>query len=273
MMTESIGAFRRTQAGLALLAVSLLAGAEMARAVGTNDLAGSVRTASPPPGYGLVWSDEFDGSALDTNKWMYRTDSKHWSTQRPENVQVTNGVLRLVLRKEVAGNKDYTGAGVISRPSFRYGYYEARFKVPSTKGWHTSFWLMWHDGLGGTDPQATKQEIDICENDSNRPTRYGLVVHRWRPEPHKGFGHLLVTTPDLSADFHVWGCEFTPEAVTFYFDNELKQTVDATQFSHSDQHIWLTSIASHLGGTDKVDDAGLPTFAEFDWVRYYGKKK
>lgn len=38
-------------------------------------------TTLPPPGYKLVWSDEFNGDALDTNQWDYRTDSKMWSTQ------------------------------------------------------------------------------------------------------------------------------------------------------------------------------------------------
>ena len=26
---------------------------------------------SPPSGYNLYWSDEFDGSSLDTSKWVY----------------------------------------------------------------------------------------------------------------------------------------------------------------------------------------------------------
>jgi hypothetical protein len=43
---------------------------------------------SPLPGYTLVWADEFNSGQLDTNKWDYRTDSKMWSTQKPENVSV-----------------------------------------------------------------------------------------------------------------------------------------------------------------------------------------
>ncbi|WP_395089671.1 GDSL-type esterase/lipase family protein [Armatimonas sp.] len=40
----------------------------------------------------------------------YRTDSKHWSTQKPENVTVKDGFLWLELKKEDAGDKHYTGA-------------------------------------------------------------------------------------------------------------------------------------------------------------------
>jgi len=50
------------------------------------------------------------------------------------------------------------------------------------------------------------------------------------------------------------------------------QTVIVTNFSHEEQHIWLTSIASSLGKTKAVDDANLPAAAEFDYVRFYERK-
>ena len=84
---------------------------------------------APLPGYELAWAEEFDGTVLDKGKWGYRTDSKHLSTQKPENVSVTNGVLRLQLKKEAAGGKNYTGAGIVSREEFKYGYFEVRMKM------------------------------------------------------------------------------------------------------------------------------------------------
>jgi beta-glucanase (GH16 family) len=217
----------------------------------------------------LVWSDDFAGTALDTNQWVYRTDSKHWSTQKPENVSVSDGTLRLGVKKEVAGGKQYTGSGVISRRAFRYGYYEARFKVPPGAGWHTSFWMMKHNNAGDTTPGTARQELDVCENDSVNLHSYSVNTHQWNPPPHRTYGHKRVSTPDLSADFHVWGCEFTAETVKYFFDGKLVQTVDATQFPHGEQNIWLTTIASHLGGTKAVDETRLPAAAVFDWVRFY----
>jgi beta-glucanase (GH16 family) len=226
----------------------------------------------PPPGYKLVWSDEFDGSSLDTNKWVFRTDSKHWSTQLPENVSVRDGKLILAVKKEDARGMHYTGAGVISKQAFKYGYYESRFKVPPGAGWHTSFWMMKHFGAGGTGPTASAQELDVCENDSVTLTNYGVNVHKWNPPPHVGMGHKNVATPDLAANFHVFGCEFAPETVTYYFEGRLVQTVAVTHFAHGDQHIWLTTIASHLGKTKAVDDAKLPAAAEYDYARFYERK-
>lgn len=226
----------------------------------------------PPPGYKLIWSDEFNGSVLDTNKWVYRTDSKHWSTQLPANVSVRDGKLVLAVKKEDAGGKHYSGAGVISKAAFKYGYYESRFKVPAGAGWHTSFWMMLHNGDGGTGPAAAAQELDVCENDSVSLTNYGVNVHKWNPPPHTSQGHKTVPTPDLAADFHVFGCEFAPATVKYYFEGKLVQTVAVTNFAHGDQHVWLTTIASHLGKTTAVDDAKLPAAAEYDYVRFYEKQ-
>jgi len=223
-------------------------------------------------GYKLVWHDEFDGDKLNTADWDYRTDSKMWSTQKLENVAISGGLLHLNVKKEEAGKMHYTGSGIITKKEFKYGYYESRFKVPPGAGWHTSFWMQKHDGSGGTGPTAAAQELDVCENDSVKLTSYGVNVHQWNPKPHKAMGGKGVKTPDLSADFHVWGCEFTPQKVTFFFDGKIVQTVDATKFAHGPQNIWLTTIATSLGGAKKVDDSKLPAAAEYDYVRYFAKE-
>lgn len=223
--------------------------------------------AEPPAGYQLKWSDEFDGSSLNQDKWNYRTDSKHWSTQLPANVTVKDGMLVLSLRKEKAGDKEYSGAGVISKEAFRFGYYEARFQVAAGKGWHSSFWMMGHDGSGGTGTTKTELELDVIENDSIDLTSYGVNLHKWQGT-HVSYGHKNVKTASL-AEFHVFGCQYTPQSVKYFLDGQLVQTIDVAALPHSDLHVWLTSIASFLGKTDAVDDARLPGRAAFDYVRYY----
>lgn len=226
----------------------------------------------PPPGYKLVWADEFNGGSLDTNKWNYRPGTRFWSAHRPENVAVNDGRLLLFGRKEQADGLDYTCGGVISKAAFKYGYYESRFKVPAGGGWHTSFWMMKNGDPTNAADAGIVQELDVCENDSVNLTNYSVNVHRHHPQPHISLGHKTVSTPDLSADFHVWGCEFTPGTVKYYFDGRLVQTVDAKKFPHAVQNIWLTTIASPLGKTRAVDDTKLPAVAEYDYVRFYEKK-
>ena len=229
--------------------------------------------AEPPEGHKLAWSDEFNGATLDLSKWNYRLDSRLMSVQKKENVSVSNGVLRLELKKEPAGKLNFTAGGVISKQLFKYGYYEARFKCPPTKGWHTSFWMMRYGGAGGKSKSDAVQELDVCENDSIDPRSYSVNLHRHNPKPHKGFGAKRVKTPDLSADFHVWGCEFTEKEIKYYFDGKLVQTIDATQISHGEQNVWLTTVGGDPGKTYEPDDSRLPVFAEFDWVRVYERKE
>lgn len=143
--------------------------------------------------YRLKFADEFNGKKVNTKKWLYRTDSKHWSTQLPANVVVKEGILHLDLKKEKADDKQYTGAGIISAEPFHFGFYEARLKIPPGAGWHTSFWLMGYDGKGtGTDKSTI--EIDIIENDSKDPDKYGINLHRWQGE-HKSMVKNITTPP------------------------------------------------------------------------------
>jgi beta-glucanase (GH16 family) len=233
-------------------------------------------TASPTPygdavqGYKLTWSDEFNGGSLDTDKWVCRTDSKMWSTQLPQNISVSNGCLNIALKKEKAQGKSYTGGGIISRQAFEYGYYEASFKIPPGSGWHTSFWFAPSNGKGNAAKKVVL-EIDFCEQDSVGQKAYSAGVISW-DQRGKGYGREYVHTPNLHDGFHVWGCEFTPEAVKFFFDGRLTHQTDATKFHPGMGSIWLTCIASQLGSTWGVDGKKLPAVAQFDYVRFYTKQ-
>jgi beta-glucanase (GH16 family) len=224
-------------------------------------------------GYTLAWSDEFDGAELNLDKWQYRTDSKHWSTQLPDNVAVRDGNLILHVKKEKSQGKEYTGGGIISKPQFKFGYFETSMRIPPGSGWHTSFWLMGYDGNGGTDIEKTVQEIDIIENDSSNLLQYNVNFHNWRSErpvtlPGEKTIVLDKAGQDLSEAFHVVGCEFTPEGTKYFLDGKLVHTIDSSLLIPSDHNIWLTTIASHLGNKP-VDDTLLPAEAAFEYVRVF----
>lgn len=225
--------------------------------------------AAPPAGFKLAWSDSFNGASLDQAKWTYRTDSKLLSTQTPANVSVRNGDLVITLRKQDAGGMQYTGGGIISRSAFGYGYYEARLKIVAGSGWHSSFWLMGYNGVDTRGDKATL-EMDIIENESQDLHSYTTTTHRWIP-PHIARGHKTVSTPDLSKDFHIFGCEYAPNVVRYFFDGKLVQTVNWTGLPQGDVNIWLTSIAQAMGPRHDVDSSALPGRMIVDWVRYYKK--
>lgn len=218
--------------------------------------------------YELTFSDEFDKSVINTNVWDYRTDSKHWSTQKAENVEVKDGFLYLNLKKEKSQGKDYTGSGLISKAKFKYGYYESKLKVPSGAGWHTSFWLMTHDGSGGTNTNVATVEIDILENDSKDRNGYYVNLHKWY-DGHKDYIGKHVKAEGLNDTFQTLACEYTPTFVKYYLNGSLVREMSINDLKHSELNIWLTSIASFLGGTEFVDDSALPSAAIFDYVKFY----
>src|SRR5207244_544098 len=74
-------------------------------------------TPQPPSPWRLVWHDEFDGVALDTNRWVRETGGNGWGngelefyTNRVENARLENGYLVIEARREPFGNQAYTSA-------------------------------------------------------------------------------------------------------------------------------------------------------------------
>ncbi len=235
-------------------------------------------TSLPPAGYVLVFEDDFNGDKLDTQKWGYRLGNKMLSVQQPENVAVKDGNLVIALRKETVRDRHYTSGGVISRESFAYGYYEARFKTPPAEGWHTSFWAMWHSFPDTQPKRPALLELDFCEQDGGDPHYFSFGVINQRPNPKKGESWnagrwVLENAPDTSADFHVWACEFTPETTRFYFDGKLTKEISSAGFPHDHMNIWFSVIASTLKGDRFVDDSKLPTAVYCDYIRVYQHPK
>jgi beta-glucanase (GH16 family) len=233
----------------------------------------------PPSGYKLVWSDEFNGTSLDTSKWMYRTDVKASSSQRPGNVSVHDGKLMIALQKESDRGKSYTGGGIISKQHFRYGYYEARAKMHGGAGWHQSVWAMAVTDGSTTYPEVIRTEIDGPEFDSDTAWKAhtGLII--WNgPKQSK----TKTCTPgvyqgalgfDATKDFHTYGFEWAEKGVRFYFDGDLRCGLEylPTEGEHDAINLWLTAIGYEQRGV-KIDDSKLPGTMLIDFAAVYQKE-
>ena len=237
-------------------------------------------TSLPPAGYELVFQDEFNIETIDTQKWGFRLESKMLSAQQKENVSVKDGNLVIALRKESVRGKEYTGGGVISRPMFIYGYYEARFKTPPAEGWHTSFWAMRHRFPDQPPGPSALLELDFCEQDGGDPhffsfgiinqSRYDQKINR---RSWNAGRWVIEDAPDTSASFNVWSCEFTPEVTRFYFNGRLAKEISSAGFPHDEMNVWFSVIASKLKGDRWVDESKLPNEVLCDYVRVYQHPK
>lgn len=240
--------------------------------------------------YILEWQDEFTGSTLDNSKWAYREDIKHRSIQRPDNVSVSDGALQLDLRvlSEPIEGKIASGAGVVSKASFHYGWYEVRARLghgtDNERGWHHSFWAtaaqIEGDRVSTTDLANHRTEIDGFENPTehlqepdintlNAFTQHVIAWDEsgtdWRRLPIPPRNRTVIPNFD-AGEWHTYAFEWRPEQVRFYVDGFITHAVDfpASQHRHDEINVWLTAISANWNHQDPI-----PSKAEYDYFRYY----
>ena len=243
--------------------------------------------------YKLVWSDEFDGTALDETVWTYNTGGGGWGnnekqyyTSRPENIRVKNGMLEIEARKEQYENNEYTSARIMSKnkKTFTYGKMEARIKFPGGKGTWPAFWMM-----GNTGNWPNCGEIDIIEHIGSQDTRASFALHTVMKNGTKGNNWAKTHFFDypLSADFHTYGIEWAQEekegkdVIRFFVDDVQYAEVWEEQIDNNDYwpfnkpffFIINLAIGGNMGGT--VDDAifNQQRIMYVDWVRVWQRQE
>jgi beta-glucanase (GH16 family) len=219
--------------------------------------------AGPPnkKSWKLTFQDEFNEKKLDVNKWSVEAGSPgHIQSSRwPENVDVNNGLLRLLTKKENRGGKAWT-TGNIWTEQFRqqYGYFEARLKIGKATGLNNAFWL-------STNKDEIKKytfEIDVTE--ARYPNRNSITLHQAFGKSRAS--NLLWLAPEnLSEDFHVYGLEWTDKEIVWYFDGQEIKRMEH-ESCHEKTPIRLSSAVG--GGITNALDG---TVMEVDWVRVYEK--
>ena len=138
-------------------------------------VAGPLRADPPPPGpWEMVFRDEFDGADADLDSaWEFQNGpSGHILASRwRENAVLSNGVLRLVARKEKRGGQEWTAASLWTRRTFQYGWFECRYRYLPAPGGNNSFWIMTRGG----PKEAQRFEIDI--NEGHYPDEINMNLH------------------------------------------------------------------------------------------------
>jgi beta-glucanase (GH16 family) len=111
------------------------------------------------------------------------------------------------------GTARFTAGMLSTEKSFqqRYGYFEARAKVPALMGGWPAFWLL--------GPMGTYDEIDVFEVLTGQPAvHYGGYQWGKAGSPEKR-DRFAVNAADLSKDFHVYGVLWTPDVIVYYRDD------------------------------------------------------
>ncbi len=180
----------------------------------------------------LVMSEEFNtNGALDSNLWSFNigTGNNGWGnnelqyyTDRPENVTIQDGMLKITAIKQPFMGSAYTSGRILTKGKFekKYGRLEARIKVPYGKGLWPAFWMLGADSDTVIWPQCG--EIDIMEYLGSKPTSIFGTVHG----PGYSGGNAvsknyLLTNNRFDNDFHVFGIEWDENKINYYVDDVL----------------------------------------------------
>lgn len=232
------------------------------------DASAVVPPAAPVKGYTLAWSDEFDGTVLDTAKWDYRQLGPRRDAVNVKDTVTLDGKGHLVLTTKRSGSKYHTAMiGTQGRYETTYGYFECRAKLQTQVGHWSAFWLQTPTmGKEIGNPAKSGTEIDIFEYIC---TWGDEVVHNlhWDGygKAHKTAG-WRTSVPGLSKGWHTFGLLWTQKEYVFTIDG--KETWrSSSAVSARPEYIILSLEVGKWAGD--ISSATLPDSFHVDYVRVY----
>lgn len=216
-------------------------------------------------GYTMVWSDEFDGAAIDTSVWELKNTPWEGPADSGE-ITVSDGTLKL---RSYDDERDFQTAintrgprssGEPNYPdhlSFEEGYFEARLRYTDDGYSLPAFWLfstavaeaqtVWPDPRDtGSHCPTLVSELDIMEGlvptgAPGRPQSATGTLHRnttiWADQLTCGQDDTAPANFRNAAegealhDWHVWAARWTADEVCWYLDREqyaCQPTYDST---------------------------------------------
>ena len=236
------------------------------------------------PGLVLTWSEEFDGSAINTNIWTFDTGATGWGNNELENyttnnTEVTNGKLIITARKVDDNTQvgSYTSSRLISKAKkeFMYGRLEVRAKLPSGKGIWPAIWMMGSNLSSAGWPECG--EMDIMEYVGFDPNTVYATVHTPSGYGTNANGSSMTVT-SCEEEFHNYGLIWTDKKLTFYVDSldnvvhtyaPAVKTPENWPFDQPGFFLLNVAVGGNWGGAQGIDNSIFPQSMEVDYVRVY----
>jgi beta-glucanase (GH16 family) len=232
--------------------------------------AAAERETIPVKGYELVWSDEFNGTALDMDKWDYRALGPRKGGVNVKDTVALDGKGHLVLTTKQSGKEYHTAMiGTQGKYETTFGYFECRVKLQEEIGHWSAFWLQSPTmGREIGNPEKSGTEIDIFEYLRKRGD---VVQHTLHWDGYKKDHKMLKKTPSipgLSTGWHTFGLLWTENEYVFYIDGKETWRTDKAVSKRTEYMILSLEAGSWAGDIRK---ASLPDSLYVDYVRVYKK--
>ena len=201
--------------------------------------------------------------------------------------------------RDVMSTKEFLSGALSTHNKFarKYGYFEARIRIPSAVGTFPAFWLYHHRRRSeGT----SRTEIDIMESLGHAPwfiynsfhffnnvsTTYAGDANFLRPEPE---GQIFTGT-DYSQNYHVYAVQWEPGYVEWSIDGVKTSELRHPAIDNEPLYIMLNlamggnwvNFPTNAGGLGREQSQRYPTAAdlaahsnpalEIDYIRVYAPR-
>ncbi|WP_269522395.1 family 16 glycosylhydrolase [Coraliomargarita parva] len=235
----------------------------------------------------MTFEDNFDGDSLDETKWIKCDDhfSKFFIYQE-ENSYVEDGVLKLRAEKKSVDGRQYTSGQVESFGNWaqQYGYFEARVKLPTTRGFWPAFWLMPDRFVDGPSDQKSiwirqstqwgGMEFDIMEHLCEWGSGRNNVAVHWDGyrDDHKSWGTNQVFFGPTPDGWHYFGMLWEPGKLTWFIDGVKKAEWVNERVGSVPAYM---KLSLQLGGwaTQDIDMDNIQQTYDIDSVRVWQKQE
>ena len=238
-------------------------------------------------GYDIAWFDEFNGNSLDTARWTASdtnvTTNNSLQDYRPEQVSVSGGSLRILSENESSRGLPYKSGLVQTNNYQKYGRWDVRAKLPTSKGMWPAIWLL-SDEVANPWPSAG--EIDIMENRGDSPNLTSSAFH-YGVNDGTNFQHNFTYAEQTSVhdsaavdyhnSYHTYSVEWDPTQIRFMVDDVHHWTVrdrDVGGFLTNNVKEMRLIINTAIGGDflDNPDSSTVwPQEFAIDYVHAYTK--
>jgi len=250
-------------------------------------------------GWELVWNDEFDGDAIDDQKWNKLLWRPGWVnnelqayTDRDTNlfVQDDNLVIRALIEPGFFGT-DYTGTSYTAdytsgrlntagKGEWTYGRFDTRAKLPKGIGSWPAIWMLGSNISTVGWPHCG--EIDIMEHVGFDEGNIHASIHTTDYNHVNGTqksGQVII--PTATDSFHVYSLEWDSTYIRYLVDdepyffiyNDSNGDEDKWPFNKPQYIILNLAVGGDWGGAQGIDPSVFPMEMKVDYVRVFEKSE
>jgi beta-glucanase (GH16 family) len=250
-------------------------------------------------GWELVWNDEFDGDAIDDQKWNKLLWRPGWVnnelqayTDRDTNVFVQDGnlVIQALIEPGFFGT-DYTGTtytadytsgrlNTAGKGEWTYGRFDTRAKLPKGIGSWPAIWMLGSNISTVGWPHCG--EIDIMEHVGFDEGNIHASIHTTDYNHVNGTqksGQVII--PTATDSFHVYSLEWDSTYIRYLVDdepyffiyNDSNGDEDKWPFNKPQYIILNLAVGGDWGGAEEIDPSVFPMEMKVDYVRVFEKSE